>query len=372
MPGTFSPPPTREPLVSDPGMHVPWCMSGSLTRGCGETVPGIPGACATLNFSYLTRDPSDNSRGSGHYNPTTTGNRFAVILLIVMICFREIIIMIFQKHTYFKSTTIEMYDAKIDFMINIKIIWTENHDDVIAWKCFGYYCPLVRESTGWFPLQQASNSMTWFFFGVSSNQLLTKKISCWSFDTPCRSCDVFVKMHWDVLFEVIMTTQFQAMGRRHSVLTNITGASLRPENWGFASLLWRHNERDGVSMQQRLDCLFNRLFWRRSKKTSKLRVTGRCEGNSPVTGEFPSQRPVTRNFDVFFELRLNKRLSKQSWDWWCETLSRSLWRHRNDLWRQVCKFVYTYCFVHIPAKWNVGMSSIKIISLPGAYIINTN
>ena len=52
-------------------------------------------------------------------------------------------------------------------------------------------------------------------------------------------------------------------------------------------------------------------------------------GNSPVPGEFPAQRPVTRSFDVFFYLRLNKRLSKQSWDWWFETLPCSLWRHRN-------------------------------------------
>ena len=52
-----------------------------------------------------------------------------------------------------------------------------------------------------------------------------------------------------------------------------------------------------------------------------------CAGNSPVTGEFPSQRPVPRSFDVFFDLRLNKRLSKQSWGWWFETSSRSLWRH---------------------------------------------
>ena len=52
-----------------------------------------------------------------------------------------------------------------------------------------------------------------------------------------------------------------------------------------------------------------------------------CAGNSPVTGEFPSQRPVTRSFDVFFDLR--KRLSKQSWGWWFETPSRSLWRHCN-------------------------------------------
>ena len=46
-----------------------------------------------------------------------------------------------------------------------------------------------------------------------------------------------------------------------------------------------------------------------------------CAGNTPVTGELPAQRPVTRSFDVFFDLRLNKRLSKQSWGWWFETLS---------------------------------------------------
>ena len=54
-----------------------------------------------------------------------------------------------------------------------------------------------------------------------------------------------------------------------------------------------------------------------------------CAGNSPVPGEFPTQRPVTRSFDVYFDLRSDKRLSKQSWGWWFETLSHSLWRHRN-------------------------------------------
>ena len=53
-----------KPLISDPDMHhgtcvthVPWCMSGSLTRGGGENVPGIPGACATRKFTYLARGP---------------------------------------------------------------------------------------------------------------------------------------------------------------------------------------------------------------------------------------------------------------------------------------------------------------------------
>ena len=53
---------------------------------------------------------------------------------------------------------------------------------------------------------------------------------------------------------------------------------------------WPHNERDGVSNHQPHDFLLNRLFRRRSKKTSKLRVTGLYEENSPVTGEFPTQR----------------------------------------------------------------------------------
>ena len=48
--------------------------------------------------------------------------------------------------------------------------------------------------------------------------------------------------------------------------------------------------RDGVSNYQRLDCLLTCLFWHRSKKTSKLHVTGFCEGNSPVTGEFPTHK----------------------------------------------------------------------------------
>ena len=60
-----------------------------------------------------------------------------------------------------------------------------------------------------------------------------------------------------------------------------------------------------------------------------------CAGNSPVTGEFPAQRPVTRSFDVLFDLRLNKRLSKQPWGWWFETLSGPLWRHCNVVWGDI-------------------------------------
>ena len=64
----------------------------------------------------------------------------------------------------------------------------------------------------------------------------------------------------------------------------------RCQDYSRSILHWRHNERGGVSDHQPRDCLLNRLFKRRSKKTSKLRVTGLCAVNSPVTGEFPVQR----------------------------------------------------------------------------------
>ena len=74
-----------------------------------------------------------------------------------------------------------------------------------------------------------------------------------------------------------------------------------------------------------------------------------CAGNSPVNGEFPTQRPVTRSFDVFFDLRPNKRLSKQSRAWWFETPSRSLWRHCNvctDWLGSTHKTSYKYTYIY--------------------------
>ena len=83
---------------------------------------------------------------------------------------------------------------------------------------------------------------------------------------------------------------------------NLFASSIRPlsvQNWarspsvkamtGVRSLLWPHNGRGSVSNHQPHDCLLKRLFRRRSKKTSNLRVTGLCAGNSPETGEFPAQ-----------------------------------------------------------------------------------
>ena len=75
---------------------------------------------------------------------------------------------------------------------------------------------------------------------------------------------------------------------------------------------------------------FDRFMMTSSNKNI-FRVTGLMCGEfaAPVTGEFPAHRPVTRSFDVFCDLRLNKRFSKQTWGWWLETPSGPLWRHCN-------------------------------------------
>ena len=72
-----------------------------------------------------------------------------------------------------------------------------------------------------------------------------------------------------------------------------------------------------------------------------------CAGNSPVTCEFLAQRPVTRGFDVLFNLRLNKCLSKSSWGW----RLRPLWRHRNVLYGTLSKLTLIVmlhcCFIAV-------------------------
>ena len=74
--------------------------------------------------------------------------------------------------------------------------------------------------------------------------------------------------------------------------------------------------------------LWSANTWRHQMETFSS-LLALCVGNSLVTCEFPTQRPVMQSFDVFFDLRLNKRMSKQSWGWWFETLSPPLWRHCN-------------------------------------------
>ena len=102
----------------------------------------------------------------------------------------------------------------------------------------------------------------------------------------------------------------------------------------IASLMSR---RECIFISLNMDAFWNwKLSWWRHQMEAFSAFLAICAGNSPVPGEFPAKRPVTRSFNVFFDLRLNKGLSKQSWGWWFETLLRPLWRHCNvgTYWRK--------------------------------------
>ena len=99
-----------------------------------------------------------------------------------------------------------------------------------------------------------------------------------------------------------------------------------------------------------LACAHEMLPWWRHQMETFSAWMVLCAGNSPVPGEFPAQRPVARSFNVFFDLCLNKRLSKQSWGWWFDALSHPLWRHRN---------AYGICVLRLP-------------ELPGGNVLNEN
>ena len=98
-----------------------------------------------------------------------------------------------------------------------------------------------------------------------------------------RISSVTLKNPSNQVFEIVNDGRKVAGNRANFVVFIVFAYSAK------SSLRWRHNGRDGRLKSPAHDCLLNRLFRRRSKKTTKLRVTGLCVGNTPVTGEFPAQ-----------------------------------------------------------------------------------
>ena len=96
-------------------------------------------------------------------------------------------------------------------------------------------------------------------------------------------------------------------------------------------------------------------------KWNIFRVTGPLCGEFTGPGEYPAQMPVTRSFDVFFDLRLNNRLSKQPGGWWFETPPWTLWRQCNDHTEQKCAdFCSAWCILGygIGVSWHLRIWSI--------------
>ena len=162
--------------------------------------------------------------------------------------------------------------------------------------------PLCGEFTGhrWIPLTKASDAELWCFLWSLLNRLFKHK-NCEAGDLRRHRANYDVIVMCMVMYfthtvhhkDCEHTVWFAIFGTCIAFCTRclrfVVFACVNAVVFLIDTLRWRHNGRDGISNHQLRDCLLNRLFGRRSKKTSKHRVTGLYVWNSPGTGEFPVQ-----------------------------------------------------------------------------------
>ena len=115
-------------------------------------------------------------------------------------------------------------------------------------------------------------------------------------------------------------------------INSISIACMIMSNAAVLIIVGTHQSQHYLANMNHATCAFCRRLskcghgWRHQMETFPA-LLAICAGNTPVPGGFRAQRQVTQSFDAFFDLRLNKRLCKQSWGWWFETPSCPIWRH---------------------------------------------
>ena len=227
------------------------------------------------------------------------------------------------------------------------------HDDVIKWKHFPRYWPFVRG----IHRSPANSPHKGQWRGALMFSLICVWINGWVNNREAGDLRRY-RTHYDVTVviwypsETHLKLKSRKISFGHNLLLNypqsfqiVLRAVILPcsvqnfETIGQSQrILWANEISRCLS--------FLRLLWQWQSQTVHVYVVYMMTSSnwknfrvlvggwdSPVTGEFPSQRPVTRGVDAFFDLRLNKRLSKPSGRWWFETPSRSLWRHCDEIMR---------------------------------------
>ena len=190
---------------------------------------------------------------------------------------------------------------------------------------------------GEFPTQRPVTRSFDVYFDLRPNKRLSKQSLGWWFETPGWS---LWRHHNGCYFHHVMCGS--------------------PKNF---TLLWRHNEQDSVYNHQPRGCLLDRLFRRRSKKTSKLRVTGLCVGNSPGPVNSPPKGPVTRKMFPFDDVIMMGHSASHRWwfVWWPRIFNFvHQWETREHVIRDI---LWTHTFI----RWEVNQLQINIEAWKFAY-----
>ena len=228
-----------------------------------------------------------------------------------------------QKSAISQTTFSNAFSWKKLFVLWFEFHWS-SHDDVIKWKHFPPYWPFVwgfhrPRVTGqrhvvlmlsltcaWVNNRETGDlrhhhvhydvtvmlrihltiSQHWFKWWLGTEQATNHYLNQWQWGK-------WVKVYWCTVYVDVFMILCALCSFFEMSCQSIWAASFY-QQWNARlirkyTLRWRRNGHGGVSNHQPHHCLLNRLFGCRSKKTSKVRVTGLCVGNSPGTGEFPSQ-----------------------------------------------------------------------------------
>ena len=230
----------------------------------------------------------------------------------------EILLYVYKYQTYITSPSLcRLPQQETDWQQQVTIVWRHTnhstqmgkcraHDDVVKWKHFPCYWPFVR-GIHRRPVTRSCD----VFFDLHPNKWLSKQSLGWWFETPSRSL-------WCQCVGLMLTLSINS--------TEKQGVFWQKQ----LQLLLDIPNLDDMETEDLEDALAAQLLphddiikWKHFPHYWPfVRGIHRSPVNSP-------QRPVMRSFDVFFDLHLNKRLSKWSWDWWFETLSCP--RHCNEL-----------------------------------------
>ena len=195
----------------------------------------------------------------------------------------------------------------------------------------------------WQQIQIPFLSSTQYSFGWRFAKVIfiNTKCSCQLGVKLDRLCKKRIKTNIDfntyTVFSVLsrlFPSQYLTSDVDQSPGLSLTGIRTWISNIDYSSPSWLQRQFSWTTIEVRAS------WWRHQMETFS-RLLALCAGHSSVTGEFPSQRPVTRSFNVFFDLCLNKWLSKQSWGWWFETPPRSLWRYCNAAATLLCSLLQT-------------------------------
>ena len=239
----------RKPLVSDPGIHRGTCVTHVeiAKPQWRENFPDISGPCATRNFTYLAKGPLDRP---------------------------------FDDHSV---SEVNLKDIAVKY--NASVMTSPE-----SWPTPLIPHTLLIQICGFLSDVLVDNGIMWYIHWNPSRPFYWHTlilIPTWIITCPVK-CGMKLLIH----------SQTSTINKSCPRVTSMATVRLSQCQWSNhkGSLPWRHYKRHGVSNHRHFEYLFNRLFRCRSKKTLKLRVTGRCKGTHRRPVDSPHKVPVTRKF----------------------------------------------------------------------------